>query len=191
MTKEPSVRVQALAPVTDQDEVPDSFDRIQAEPAAAPRRRSRTVSPCRSPRSVRSGAAAVGATGLLAIVIPIGLLLGKNGLVTASVNRTEPIPVPRAVSCATGQPLPARALRPGQCTHVVGSGFEPGEVITVSDSRRPTWSTFIRADDEGRFSLRHLIPAAAGPEVLTFVGDGEHTAVVPRVAYFRLVVSSG
>ena len=46
-----------------------------------------------SPRSLRSAVLAVCLTGVLSIVIPFGLLMGKDGLVAAGLNRPTRIPL--------------------------------------------------------------------------------------------------
>lgn len=181
--------------------MPDSFARnsASADDARRPEQRSRLSGPrppgpCRrSPRSLRSAAAAVGLTGTLVVVIPLGLLLGKNGLVTASVSRAVPIPAPQLTDCADHR-LPSRELSLGQCVKVVGTGFGPDELIQVSESRRPNWSVYLRADHDGRFTLRHVATAASGTgaDVLTFVGlDRSGDDVVPRAAYCRFTVLDG
>lgn len=162
--------------------MPDTSDRLP-------------VSPCpRSPRSLRSATKALGLTGALVVLIPLGLLLGKNGLVPVSVNRAAPIPTPHLVTCDSGRTVRSHQLSRGQCVKVVGAGFEPDELIEVSDSRDPSWQTYLRADGAGRFALRRVVPAtaAAGPEVLSFVGLARPGSdAVPRVAYCRLSIVTG
>lgn len=150
------------------------------------------ASPCRrSPRSLRSAAAAVGVTGVLIVVMPLGLLLGKNGLTTASVNRAAPIPSPHLTDCDSGATVRSRRLSVGQCVKVVGAGFDPDEQIQVSESRTPGRRSFVRADGAGRFLLRYVAGAETGPDVLTFVGLNDSGSVaVPRVALCRFTVSA-
>lgn len=166
--------------MTDQDEVPDSTDRIPP-------------SPCRpSPRSLRSAAVAVVLTGVLIVVVPLGLLLGKNGLVTASVNRSAPIPTPHLTACDSGETLRKHQLIIGECVKVVGAGFAANELIQVSESR-PAWQGYVRADGAGRFELRHVVSAKGGigTDVLSFVGlNGSGLDAVPRAAFCRLTVSN-
>ncbi|HEX2904336.1 MAG TPA: hypothetical protein VHO01_12855 [Jatrophihabitans sp.] len=150
-----------------------------------------SASPCRrSPRSLRSAAAAVGVTGTLAVAIPFGLLLGHNGLITASVNRVDPIPAPHLTDCAD-RPLKSSHLVLGQCVKLVGTGFAPDELIQVSESRQPGWQTYVRADGSGRFSFRHVAGARSGTgaDVISFVGLAHAGAgSVPRSAYCRFIV---
>ena len=130
-------------------------------------------------------------TGVLIVVVPLGLLLGKNGLVTASVNRSAPIPAPHLTACDTGQTVRSHQLSIGQCIKVVGAGFEPNELIQVSESR-PTWQGYVRADGVGRFELRHVVSAKAGlgADVFSFVGlNGAGSDPVPRATFCRITVS--
>jgi len=142
---------------------------------------------------MRSATLAVCLTGSLAVAIPAGLLLGKDGLVAAGVNRQAPIPAPRMLGCHTGRPVEARQLRPGQCTKLTGHGFNPRELILVTESRRPGWQTYLRADAMGGFSYHYLVSAtaAAGVDVLAFIGL-EHSgpSAVPPVAFCRFTVAA-
>jgi hypothetical protein len=136
---------------------------------------------------------AVCLTGVLSIVIPFGLLMGKDGLVTAGLNRQTRIPAPRLISCATGQPIADRTVRPGQCVLITGGGFSQRELIQVREAGRPGWHGIVWADDYGRFSLRFQLPpgAPAGPDVLTFVATNQaHPATVPAIGYCRFTVQA-
>ena len=134
---------------------------------------------------------AVVLTGVLIVVVPLGLLLGKNGLITASVNRSAPIPAPHLSACDSGQPLTDHQLSIGQCVEVTGAGFAPNEWIQVSETR-PAWHSYVRADDVGRFELRHVVSAkgGVGTDVLSFVGLNRSASdAVPRATFCRLTVS--
>lgn len=149
---------------------------------------SLSPSPCvRSPRSLRAGAVAVGVTGAMIVVVPFGLLLGKDGLVPVSANSAEPIPAPRLTTCDTRQPVLSHQLTEGQCVRIVGGGFEANELIEVSDSRNASWRTYVRADDAGRFSLRHVGRNVGVVDVLSFAGTSATAdSILPRVTYCRL-----
>ncbi|MFL6164057.1 MAG: hypothetical protein ACJ74U_17790 [Jatrophihabitantaceae bacterium] len=130
---------------------------------------------------------------MLSIVIPFGLLMGKNGLVTAGAHRQARIPAPRLTSCADGQPIDGRSVPPGQCLDITGTGFGRRELLEVSDSRRPGWHESVWADELGRFHLRFQLPATtpAGADVLTFVGtDQASAAAIPAMAFCRLTVTA-
>jgi hypothetical protein len=172
---------QAVWPVTDQDVVPDSSGR----PAPV-------VSPCRPrpARSLRASAVAVLVTGVVSVAVPFGLLMGKDGLVAASLNSQAPIPTPRVVSCSSGQPIPEPELHPLACVRFLGSGFGPDELIQISETHRPRWKALVRADSTGHFSYRHVLGAADGVDVFSFVGlNVAGPAAVPRVAFCRLPVT--
>jgi hypothetical protein len=152
----------------------------------------RSVSPCppRAARSVRSAAVAVCVTGILTVAVPLGLLLGKNGIVTASVNRQTPIPAPHVTDCQTNQAVRRLIVARGQCVRVRAAGFQPGELVQVGDSRRTGWQRFIRADPAGSVDLRFEVGTTAGPEVLTFLGlNVRGSATAPRVTFCRLAVA--
>jgi hypothetical protein len=137
---------------------------------------------------------AVCLTGLLSIVIPFGLLMGKDGLVAAGLSRQASLPAPRLTSCGTGQTLADRMLRPGQCVTISGSGFAPRELIQVRESDRPGWHDLVRADDLGRFSLRFQLPLGtpAGADVLTFAATNQaNPASAPAIVSCRFTVRAG
>ena len=144
-----------------------------------------------SPRSLRSAVLAVCITGVLSVVIPFGLLLGKGGLVTAGVNRQTPIPAPRLTGCP-GQPaVRNRSPYPGQCVQIAGSGFGAGQLIEVTEARRPDWRSYLRTDDLGRFTWRYSLAANAptGADVLSFAVIGRtDPASIPAVAFCPFTV---
>jgi hypothetical protein len=134
---------------------------------------------------------AVCLTGVLSIGIPFGLLVGKDGLVAAGLNRQTSLPAPRLTSCATGQPLTDRTLRPGQCVTISGSGFAARELIQVREASRPGWHDLVWADDLGRFSLRFQLPPGTptGADVLTFAATNQiDPASVPAITSCRFTV---
>lgn len=137
---------------------------------------------------------AVCLTGVVSIGIPFGLLMGKDGLIAAGVNRQQPIPAPQLTGCPDGSPVRDRSVHPGQCIQVTGSGFGGGTLIEVSEASRPGWHSYLRTDDLGRFSWRYLLPAnaPAGPDVLTFVKTSQlEPATVPAAAFCRFTVQAG
>ncbi|HTZ42780.1 MAG TPA: hypothetical protein VMB79_02885 [Jatrophihabitans sp.] len=143
---------------------------------------------------MRSAVLAVCLTGSLAVAIPAGLLLGHDGLVVAGASRDLAIPAPRLVSCLSGHPIKDRQLGRGECVRLVGSGFLPQELILLTESRRPGWRTYLRADPLGGFSYRYLVAATAAPgaDVLTFVGtDRSRPVSAPSAAFCRFTVSNG
>jgi hypothetical protein len=134
---------------------------------------------------------AVCLTGVLSIVIPFGLLMGKDGLVAAGLNRPTRVPTPQLTSCATGQTLADLTLRPEQCVLITGRGFAPRELIQVREASRPGWHALVWADENGRFSLRFQLPPAtpAGPDVLSFAGTHQaDPATIPAIAFCRFTV---
>lgn len=122
---------------------------------------------------------AVCVTGVLSIGIPFGLLLGKGDLVTAGVDRQVTIPAPQLTGCAGGQPIKTRLVRPGQCLQISGRGFGSHELIEVTESRRPGWRGYLRADGLGDFSWRYRLPtnAGQGADVLAFRARSPGAAV--------------
>jgi hypothetical protein len=137
---------------------------------------------------------AVCLTGVLSIVIPFGLLMGKDGLVAAGLNRPTRIPPPQLANCTTGQPLADRTLQPGQCVFITGSGFAQRELIQVREASRPGWHGLVWADDNGRFSLRFQLPPGtpAGPDVLSFVATNQaNPATIPAMTSCRFLVRAG
>jgi len=143
-----------------------------------------------SPRSLRSAVLAVCLTGVLSIGIPFGLLLGKGGLVTVGANRQAATPAPQLAGCSGGKPITSRTLRPGQCVQVSGHGFGGHELIEVTESRRPDWRSYLRADGLGGFTWHYRLPAtaSAGADVLTFVGTNQATAPPMVFCPFTVVV---
>jgi hypothetical protein len=134
---------------------------------------------------------AVCVTGVLSIVIPFGLLLGKDGLVTAGVNRQAAVPTAVLVGCPDGPAVRTDAVPAGQCVQITGSGFGAGALIEVTESRRRGWHSYLRADVLGRFRWRYLLAANApsGPDVLTFVStDRSDPATIPAAAFCRFTV---
>jgi len=147
-----------------------------------------------SPRSLRSAVLAVCLTGVISIGIPFGLLMGKDGLIDAGVNRQQAIPPPHLTGCLGGPPVRDRVVHPGQCIEVSGSGFGSGELIEITESSRPDWHSFLSTDDLGRFSFHYLLAANAptGPDVLTFVKIRQvEPATVPAAAFCRFTVAAG
>lgn len=143
---------------------------------------------------MRSAVLAVCLTGVLSIVIPFGLLMGKDGLVTAGVNRQEPIPAPQLAGCPDGAPVRNRSAHPGQCLRITGAGFPAGALIEVTEARRPGWHSYLRTDGLGRLSWRYQLAANApiGPDVLTFVATSRSgPASIPAVAFCRFTVVGG
>jgi len=125
---------------------------------------------------MRSAAAAVGLTGLVAIAIPVSLMVGQSGVRPAGVVQVIAAPSATVLDCTTGTQLDLGSIRPGQCLQLAGVGFATGEAITFLDSIRGA-ATLIRADRHGNFSLRWRAARQPGPEVLTFSGAANrHTA---------------
>ncbi len=116
---------------------------------------------------------AVCLTGVLSIGIPFALLLGKGDLVTVGAARPAAIPAPLLAGCTDGRPITNRTVRPGQCLLLSGHGFGGHELIEVTESRRPGWRSYLRADALGGFSWRYRLSATVptGADVLTFAGS--------------------
>jgi hypothetical protein len=145
-----------------------------------------------SPRSLRSAVLAVCGIGLLLIGIPFALLMGRDGLVTTGAHRQLAVPTAQLTGCADGKPVADRSVRPGDCIRFTGSGFQPRELIKVTDFRRPGWRSYLRADDAGRFRWSYPLAAGtpAGADVLTFAGTNPaDPATVPAVAFCRFTVA--
>lgn len=144
-----------------------------------------------SPRSLRSAVLAVCLTGVLSIGIPFGLLLGKGAMVTVGASRQAATPAPQLAGCTDGKPITSRMVRPGQCVQVSGHGFGGHELIEVTESRRPGWRSYLRADGLGGFSWHYRLPAtaSAGADVLTFVGTNQATA--PPMVFCPFMVAVG
>lgn len=143
---------------------------------------------------MRSAVLAVCLTGVLSIGIPFGLLMGKDGLLDAGVNRQLPVPAPQLAGCPGGLPVRNRSVRQGQCLEVTGGGFGAGELVEITESHRPGWRGYLRTDELGRFSWHYLLAANApvGPDVLTFVGtDRSKPATIPALAFCRFTVVAG
>lgn len=86
-----------------------------------------------SPRSLRSAAIAVAVTGVLSISMPLVLL--STGGMAAATQRVASLSS-SASSCAAQPKLASRRLRAGQCVQVLSAGFEPRELIQVTDLNR-------------------------------------------------------
>jgi hypothetical protein len=143
---------------------------------------------------LRSAVLAVCLTGVVSIGIPFGLLMGKDGLVAAGLNRQQPTPAPQLAGCPGGPLVRNRSPHAGQCIQISGSGFRGGELIEITETSRPGWRSYLRADDLGRFSWRYLLAANApiGPDVLTFAGTRQATAgLLPATAFCSFTVVSG
>lgn len=160
---------------------PSDQERVRLPSGSATDRRARS-----SPRSLRSAVLAVCLTGVLSIGIPFGLLMGKDGLLDAGVNRQLPVPAPELAGCPGGPPVHNRSVRPGQCIEIIGGGFGAGELVEITESRRPGWQSYLRADGLGRFRWRYRLAANAsgGPDVLSFIGTNR----VEPAAFCRFTV---
>jgi hypothetical protein len=158
--------------------------------------------PRSSLRSLWSAAAAVGATGILSISIPLALLLGTGTFDSTAVLQPSSVLDTRMLTCGTEQPVRSDVLHAGQCVLVRASGFAARETIRVRRLGDSVWSDTVQTDATGRMTYRYQLPrtAPAGTQVLSFVGQSvpspKHPArgvvspAIPQVAFCRLSVTA-
>lgn len=157
--------------------------------------------PRSSPRSLRSAAIAVGVTGALSILIPVGLVPGTGSLAPSALVRQQPTVNAALLSCDSGQPITRLVLAAGQCALVQAAGFDRDEPVQVRELDQPGWSQQLRAGPTGRLSYRFQSDrrAKSGPDLLTFIGQPATTgapaagtevaASLPQIALCRFAIA--